>query len=300
MLLYARSGKKDCTEYVLMVENTRNVSELDRRCSVIMETGGFLETRSETMKKRVFRYSVGVAFLVFLLITPFGNTAFAYGGGSSGGGITDQKEVSAGEPGVIPGYEEEDFGVAGDTASLDPPPEGNTLENTWGKHLKKKPSHWTEKQWKDYVKKRQGIHRHQKNEAFEEEKSEDRKLKIAQGTGMAASAAGAVIGAVAAPAVAPTIVIISVAGDGLAATAGSLAEGKSVKESVKDGLKKSASSAILSTVGSGKTNAVIGFVGGQIYDNVDPSSGTPNNGMSNYHHESAPGFTTRGGHDIKY
>ena len=270
----------------------------------ITEAGGVLHARSGTMSNRLFRYVVGVAFLVALLITPFENTAFAYGGGSSGGGargeVDPQEAASGGLPGVVPGYEEEDIGIAGGTASLDPPPEGNTLENTWGKHLKKKPSHWTEKQWNDYVKKRQSIYRHQKNKAFEEEKSEDRKLKIAQGTGMAASAAGAVVGAVAAPAVAPTIVIISVTGDGLAATAGSLAEGKSVKESVKDGLKKSASSAILSKVGSGKTNAAIGFVGGQIYDNVDPSSGTPNNGMSNYHHESAPGFTTRGGHEIKY
>jgi len=238
------------------------------------------------MGKSFFQFVMGTVVLVAIIAVPLGGTAFAYGGGGSSDAV--DPAVSTGGTGVVPGFEEEniDTGVAGGPATLDPPEEESTLENTWGKHHKTKPPHWTQKQWRDYTSKRQSIFRHQKNQAVEEEKSADRKLTIAKGTGMVASAAGAVVGAVAAPAVAPTIVIISVAGDGLAATAGSLADGKSVKESVKDGVKKSVSSAILSKVGSGKTNAVIGFVGGQAYDNASPQSNKSQQHM--YWHNQAP------------
>jgi len=241
---------------------------------------------------------MGTIFLVVCLMLPLGGTAFAYGDGG-GSGDVDQT-VSTGGTGVVPGYEEEFIDPEFRTPDFVYPKEEkeNTIENTWGKHVKKKPAHWTEKQWRDYKRKRQRIFEHQQKQSFGEKKSADRKLTIAKGTGVAASAAGAVIGAVAAPAVAPTIVIISVTGDGLAATAGSLADGKSAKESLKDGLKKAGTSAILSkmgnAVGGGKTGAALEFVGGQAYDNASPSTSGPIN-----HHMPPPDFVTPGGHEIR-
>ena len=80
--------------------------------------------------------------------------------------------------------------------------------------MKEKPKHWTKKHWKHYIKKRQSIFRHEQKEAHQDMDTANRNHNIAKGTGYVASGAGAVVGAVTAPAVAPVIVIISVVGDG--------------------------------------------------------------------------------------
>lgn len=226
------------------------------------------------MTKQVFRYMLRTSLLFFILMLPLGSLAFAYGGDG------DQSQNSAGESSP------DNYGQMNIEPQFRPPdfvyPEEdkeNTLENTWGNHVKHKPKHWSDSQWRQYKSKRQGILEHKAEKAHTAHNKARLKHQAAKGVGLAAAAAGAVVGAVATPAVAPTILIISVAGDGAAATAGSLAEGKSFLESAGDGVKKAIVSTLLSKVGSGNTNAAAGFAGGQAYDNIGPTSKGPTNQM---------------------
>ena len=226
------------------------------------------------MTMQVFRYMLGTIFLIFLLVLPLGSLAFAYGGD------VEQPESSTGESSqgnydpmnIDPEFRPPDFVYPEEDKE-------STLENTWGNHVKQKPKHWSDSQWRKYKSKRQRIFEHQAKKAHAEHNKARQKHQAAKGVGLAAAAAGTVIGAVATPAVAPTILIISIAGDGVAATAGSLAEGKSIKEASGDGVKKVIISTLLSGVGTGKTNAAAGFAGGQAYDNIGPTSKGPTNQM---------------------
>ncbi len=242
------------------------------------------------MRKINFKMILWIAATTFILGTLINSSDFAYGEGGEGG--DNNSSSFGGSPGGPPlGYDEE--GIDPEFRTPDfvyNPPEKK--RDPWG--LKNKPSHWSDTQWKQYKKKRYEIFKEQQKEAFEGKSKADRNLNIAKGTGYVAAGAGAVVGAVAAPAVAPTIIVISTVGDGAAATAGSLAEGKDVGESLKDGLKKSAASAILSKVTTGKkaADAFIGFAGGQIYDNSKSSDKGPSNQLP------PPDFTTPGKHGI--
>ncbi|MCF6245922.1 MAG: hypothetical protein L3J69_01045 [Desulfobacula sp.] len=241
------------------------------------------------MGKVIFKMILWTVATVFVLGAPLHTTVFGYGGGE--GGETQDIIGSRSLGGPPPRWDDENIEPEFRIPDFvkNPPVE---KRDPWGAKIK--PKHWTDKQWKEYKKKRNRIFRHEQKKAFGEMDKANRNHTIAKGTGYAATGAGAVIGLVAAPAVAPTIVIISIIGDGAATTAGSLAEGKSVKESLKDGAKKSVSSAILSKMSTGKqgVDAVTGVVGGFMYDNTESSDKQPVN------HLPPPDFTTPGGHNI--
>jgi hypothetical protein len=242
------------------------------------------------MGKVIFKMILWIAATVFILGAPLNSTVFAYGGGEGGGAVST--ESSSGSPGGPPsGWEEENIDPEFQTPDfVKNPPEKK--RDPWG--LKKKPGHWTNEQWSNYKKKQALIFQQQSKEANAEKENAEQNYTIAKGTGYVTAGAGAVVGVIAAPAVAPTILVISIVGDGAATTAGSLAEGKDIGESVKDGVKKSVSSAILSKVTTGKNaaDALIGFAGGQGYDHMNSSGNEPSNQMP------PPDFTTSGGHGI--
>lgn len=206
--------------------------------------------------------------------------------GSSTGGASSGSSSSSGweEENIDPQFRTPDF------VKNDPPAKER---DPWG--LKTKPDQWPEEKWKGYVKKRQSEFTQQLKEANEGKEKAELNDKIAQGTGLVATGAGAVVSVVAAPAVLPIVVGISVAGDGLAATAGSLAQGKSVGESLGDGVKKSVSSAVLSKVSAGKKglDAAIGFGGSVGYDNINTQKKALPNQMP------PPDFKTSFGHEIQ-
>ncbi len=114
------------------------------------------------------------------------------------------------------------------------------------RHTKEKPSHWTLKQWRRYKAKRQNILRHQKEETFLNYNSTNRNYNMAQGTGHASAGISAAMGAVDAQAHSPAVMIVGVTGDGLAVTAGSLAQGKSFSESSGGGVTKTTAFSFLS------------------------------------------------------
>ncbi|THB73466.1 MAG: hypothetical protein D3926_23895 [Desulfobacteraceae bacterium] len=211
---------------------------------------------------------IGVIMGVVLLVT----AAACYAGGAGEGKSSKRKSTAAPSGATktapLPWYDDDEIDPGFGAPGFVYPKEDktNTIANTWGAHKKDKPAHWTGSKWRSYQKKRQSIYRYEAKENIKAGNRADRNYKIAKGVGVAAAAGGAVVGAAASPAAAPAIYIIGVGGDGAAATAGSLAEGKSLKEAAKDGAKKSLSSALLGKVGSGKTNAALGFAGGQAVD----------------------------------
>ena len=246
---------------------------------------------------RRWRIISTVGFLGTLLFCNllFSAQVFAYGGG--GGGDTSSDDSFApgsfkkpGEPsGNTSGFEEENIDPefrTPDFVDNDHPYD----RDPWDVY--DRPPHWTDKQWKNFLIKRTNEHKIRSDDALGDADAADTKLKIAQGAGLAATAAGAVVGAVAAPAAAPAIIVIAATGDGVAATAGNLAEGKDLADSLKEGFKKSASSVVIAKITTGKkvADAFIGFTGSVGYDNAQPS-GKP---MTNY--MPPPSFTTPGGH----
>lgn len=247
------------------------------------------------MKSMRLTSLLGITATALMLHLFTASQVFAYAGEGDGGGGSSSGFTSSGSSGGPPpdtsGWEEENIDPEFRTPDfVKNPPEKK--RDPWS--VKKKPKHWTDTQWKEFLKKKRAEHALQQKEAFDEEKKADLNLKIAQGTGLGATAASAVVGAVAAPAVAPTVVVISIVGDGTAATAGSLAEGKDLGTSLGDGLKKTTSSAILSKVQTGKKlgDALVGFGGSVGYDNANSS------GKSMGPQMPPPDFTTPGGHSI--
>lgn len=235
------------------------------------------------MVKLSYKFSLWLLITVFVLVVPLKNKVFAYGGGGGGeggdggsGSSVSSSLSSAGGPPDSSDYEEEYIDPMFQTPQWAKPVPPHK-KDPWS--LKKKPDHWPNKKWQEYIKKRSEIWVEQSEEANAGKKRAERNHTIAKGTGYVAAGAGAVVGAIAAPAIAPTILIISVAGDGAATTAGSLAEGKSFKESAKDGVKKAVSTAIFSKLSTGKKglDAAVGFATGQGYDNANTSS----SGMTN-------------------
>jgi hypothetical protein len=238
-----------------------------------------------------FKFLLLVVAAGIILEAPLNNTLFAYGGGEGGGSTS----VSSGSPDrPPPGWDGENIDPIFRTPDfVKNPPEKK--RDPWG--AKKKPKHWTDKQWRSYKEKRNREWKLQEKEAHAEKDTANRNDIIARGAGLAATGAGAVVGAVAAPAIVPTIVAISIAGDGAAATFGSLAEGKDIKTALKDGVKKSISSKILSKVSTGKAgvDAAMGLFGGLGYDNIDTTS----SGKGPSNQLPPPDFTTPGGHEIR-
>lgn len=251
------------------------------------------------MGKAFCKFIVWASIIGFILVVPLTGLVVATGGGGDGGGggggDGDVSGGSAALSNFIPGETTTIFGapdIAGNTITI--MDKTNNIANTWGGHTKDKPDHWSDEQWRSYLKKRQGIFRDQQMRAFNNMNAANRNLNIARGTGKAAAAAGALVGAMAAPAAGPVITIISITGDGAAATAGSLSEGKTLRRSLNDGIKKAACTAILSKVclGGKAANASKDFVGGQIYDH---SAATP---LKMKNRMPPPNFTTSGGHGI--
>jgi len=118
--------------------------------------------------------------------------------------------------------------------------------------------------------------------AHEANAKADKNVKIAETVGMIDAAAAAAVGAWAPAAAAATIGTIGIVGDGLAAAAGSLTKSyldkkKSFKQSVKDAtgdaIGKSVMSGLTSKIKTGAkvTDATLGFISGQMYDNSSPN-----------------------------
>jgi hypothetical protein len=225
----------------------------------------------------------------------FASQVFAYGGGGDDNDSDEDFSNFSGSPGGPPT-------AASDFEEENIDPEFRTPDFVKNDHpynrdpwsVIKKPPQWTDSQWKSFLEKMIRENNMRSGEALSEADAADLKYKIAKGTGYAATAAGSVVGAIAAPAAVPTIIIISAGGDAAATTAGNLAEGKDLGESLKEGLKKSASSVIIAKMATGKkaADAFIGFAGSVGYDNMQ----TSDKPMTN--HMPPPDFTTPGGHPI--